>query len=199
MVRLGPTVRECACDMAATRSDSGAARGGGEKVDDWAQTVEAATLSIVWTPRCWASCRNRWPFVQANSVCPFCFLCNMITAMTSLGPPTTSMAKSTEHLPLLKDGQTISWPISRRDVKLWLTEAYPVVLVLYDGGRDIAYWLYVQEFFARYPTSELFVAGETLSVHVPVGNRVNKRSIRRLARDKNEIQKQIFGRTRQHV
>lgn len=107
--------------------------------------------------------------------------------------------KATDHLPLLKDGQTISWPISRRDVKLWLTEAYPVVLVLYDGGRDRAYWLYVQEFFARYPTSELFVAGETLSVHVPVGNRVNKRSIRRLARDKNEIQKQIFGRTRQHV
>lgn len=45
---------------------------------------------------------------------------------------------------------------------------FPVILVLYDGGRDRAYWLYVQEFFARYPTSELFVASDTLNVHVPV-------------------------------
>jgi hypothetical protein len=30
--------------------------------------------------------------------------------------------KATDNLPLLKDGKTISWPVSRRDLKLWLNE-----------------------------------------------------------------------------
>jgi hypothetical protein len=38
--------------------------------------------------------------------------------------------KATDHLPLLKDGRTISWPVSRRDLKLWLHESYPVVLIV---------------------------------------------------------------------
>ena len=30
--------------------------------------------------------------------------------------------KATDQLPLLKDGKTISWPVSRRDLRLWLNE-----------------------------------------------------------------------------
>jgi hypothetical protein len=37
--------------------------------------------------------------------------------------------KATDRLPLLQNGKTISWPVSRRDLKLWLSEAYPVTLV----------------------------------------------------------------------
>ena len=38
-----------------------------------------------------------------------------------------------DSLPRLANGQTIAWGISRRDLKLWLAEAYPVILVVYDG------------------------------------------------------------------
>jgi hypothetical protein len=102
--------------------------------------------------------------------------------------------KATDRLPLLKDGRTVSWPISRRDLKLWLSEAYPVVLVLYDGSRDKAYWLHVQDFFAGYPTAQLFAAGDQLNVHIPTAQRVNRRAIRQLARYKNEVQEQIQRR-----
>jgi hypothetical protein len=42
---LGPMVRKCACKMAGTRSDSGGGNGSDETVGDWAQAVEATTLS----------------------------------------------------------------------------------------------------------------------------------------------------------
>lgn len=75
--------------------------------------------------------------------------------------------KATDQLPLLKDGATISWCVSRRDLKLWLQELYPVVLVVYDGAQDKAYWLSVQDYFANRPTRELFASGDWVNVHIP--------------------------------
>ncbi len=34
--------------------------------------------------------------------------------------------KATDSLPLLADQKTISWPVNRRDLRLWLSEAYPL-------------------------------------------------------------------------
>ncbi len=99
--------------------------------------------------------------------------------------------KATDRLLSLKDGRTVSWPISRRDLKLWLSEAYPVIFVLYDGSRDRAYWLHIQSHFAGYPTAKLFATGDELNVHIPLVQRVNRRAIRAIARCKNEVQEQI--------
>src|SRR6185437_14889557 len=38
--------------------------------------------------------------------------------------------KATDRLPQLADGRTIPWLVSRRDLKLWLAEKYPVILVV---------------------------------------------------------------------
>ncbi|HEV3022731.1 MAG TPA: DUF4365 domain-containing protein, partial [Pirellulales bacterium] len=62
--------------------------------------------------------------------------------------------KATDRLPLRKDGKTISWTASRRDLKLWLNETYPVILVVYDGIKDRAHWLDVQTYFSDRSTSE---------------------------------------------
>jgi hypothetical protein len=88
----------------------------------------------------------------------------------------------------LADGRTISWPISRRDLKLWLSETYPVILVVYDGQEDRAYWLYVQAYFSDRSTAELFAAGDTINVHIPIRSRINRRSIRIIARHKWNVQ-----------
>jgi hypothetical protein len=99
--------------------------------------------------------------------------------------------KATDHLPLLESGATISWPVSRRDLKLWLEEAYPVVLVLYDGRRNRAYWLHLQAYFLRRPPAELFWAGESINVHVSVRDYLSQRSVRRLARLKRDVHQQL--------
>lgn len=93
--------------------------------------------------------------------------------------------KATDSLPLLADGRTISWVISRRDLLLWLDESCPVILVVYDGKKDRAFWLHVQAYFAGRPTADLFLAGQTINVHFRLSDRLNRRSIQEIIRRKN--------------
>jgi hypothetical protein len=102
--------------------------------------------------------------------------------------------KATDNLPLLSDGETISWVVSRRDLRLWMNEAFPVILVVYDGRRDRAFGLHVQAYFAEYPTADLFLAGQTINVHFPLADRLNRRSIRRIIQRKNATQTHFRGR-----
>jgi hypothetical protein len=107
--------------------------------------------------------------------------------------------KATDRLTLLDGGKIISWSVSLRDLRVWLKEAYPVALVVYDAKTDKAYWLYVQAYFAKRPTTELFSAGETINVHIPKRNRINQRSIQMISRWKHEIDQQLSGKVHHHV
>jgi hypothetical protein len=102
--------------------------------------------------------------------------------------------KATDHLPLLADGVTVSWVVSRRDLRLWLHEAYPVILVVYDGRRDRGSWLHVQAYFAQQPSADLFLAGESINVHLPVTGRLNRRSVQGIIQRKNVFHAAIVGR-----
>jgi len=102
--------------------------------------------------------------------------------------------KATDRLPLLVDGVTVSWVVNRRDLALWVREAFPVILVVYDGRRDRAIWLHVQAYFAGYPSPELFLSGHTISIHVPVTERLNRRSVRRIVQRKNLTQAHLPAR-----
>jgi hypothetical protein len=77
--------------------------------------------------------------------------------------------------------------VSRRDLILWLREAFPVILIVYDGRNDRGYWLHVQDYFSRYAHADLFLAGQTINVHIPLINRFNRRSVRRIVQYKNAI------------
>jgi Domain of unknown function (DUF4365) len=96
---------------------------------------------------------------------------------------------------LLADRKTVSWVVSRRDLRLWLGEAFPVVLVVYDGRRDRALWLDVQANFNDHPAADLFLAGETMNVHIPVTNRLNSRAVQRIIQRKNATQAHLQGRS----
>jgi len=102
--------------------------------------------------------------------------------------------KATDNLPLLVDGQTVSWVVNRRDLGLWFREAFPVILFVYDGRSDRAIWLHVQAYFAGYPSPELFLSGHTISIHVPVTERLNHRSVRRIVQRKNLTQAHLQTR-----
>ena len=106
--------------------------------------------------------------------------------------------KATDRLPQLADGRAIPWPVSRRDLKLWLAETYPVILVVYDGQRDRAFWIHIQAYFAE-RTPELFAGGETVSVRIPMSQRLNPRGIRAIARAKNCLQERLRGGGSAHV
>ena len=101
--------------------------------------------------------------------------------------------KATDHPSVLQDQQVIAFPVKRADLELWLDEPMPYILVLYDTRSDIAYWLYVQAYFARMPGFSLDQAGDIVIVHFPKANVVSDEAIRRFAQYKNEVLRQVQG------
>ena len=71
--------------------------------------------------------------------------------------------KATDNLPTLQDGRTIAFPIAREDLRSWLREPDPVIIIVYDGSKDKAYWLYVQAYFESVRPLDLFTAPELKS------------------------------------
>jgi hypothetical protein len=101
--------------------------------------------------------------------------------------------KATDNLPLLKDGQTISFAASRADLDFWLGEWLPVILVVYDALADVAYWVYIQEYFQQRPDFHLALVGETVTVHLSKENIVNTDAVRHFARFKHEAVRRYWG------
>jgi hypothetical protein len=101
--------------------------------------------------------------------------------------------KATDGL-VLRDGvATFAFRIQRAHLLHWRKEKSPVVLIVFDAIRTRAYWLYVQQYFQAIKDFNIFAAGETITIHVPVANRVNPRAMRKFARfrdrvyDQNEV------------
>jgi hypothetical protein len=101
--------------------------------------------------------------------------------------------KATDHLKHAPDGQAILFRVRRRDLHHWLSEAMPVILVVYDAKADVAYWLYIQEYFQALPGFDLAAAGERVTVNIPRANAVNRPAIRKFAKCRDRIQAQLEG------
>jgi hypothetical protein len=94
--------------------------------------------------------------------------------------------KATDNLRVLADGQTISFAgIERDHINLWRQEAMPVILIVFDAQREIAYWLHVQP----YLNSDLFrmtADQDTVTVRIPMANVVTQAAIENFRQLKNE-------------
>jgi hypothetical protein len=99
--------------------------------------------------------------------------------------------KASDNVNVLGDGLTITLPVKRSDLALWLDEPMPYMLVLYDARADVAYWLYVQAYFARLGDFSLPAAGDIVVVHLQKSNVVNDEAIRRFGQYKNAILRQV--------
>lgn len=57
--------------------------------------------------------------------------------------------KATERLRITEGQASFPFRILRSDLILWLAQPMPVILVVYDAAQDMAYWVYVQNDFAK--------------------------------------------------
>ncbi len=103
--------------------------------------------------------------------------------------------KSTSRLPLLKDGGTISWTLSRRDSRLWLNENYPVILIVYHASRDRAYWVDIQDDFRGKNSLHLFGGGKTLNMQISTSQVLDRRAVHQIVQRKRQIHQQLKRRT----
>lgn len=87
--------------------------------------------------------------------------------------------KATDSLQMLKDGQSLTVRIEVMDLKAWQEEGMPVILVVYDGQGDKAYWLHVQQYLDEKQVSgdDLWAEQDWVTVRVPRKNRLNRKAI----------------------
>jgi Domain of unknown function (DUF4365) len=99
--------------------------------------------------------------------------------------------KGVQSLPLRHGAETFPFRIERRDLVYWLAQPLPVILVVYDAKKDTAYWLYVQSYFGRQKSFNLFRAGKTVTVRVPRANVVSPAAVRQFGRFRDRVLEQI--------
>ncbi len=106
--------------------------------------------------------------------------------------------KATDNVRFISKGQAVSFPLKKRDLHTWLAEPLPVMLILYDAVRDCAYWLYIQEHFESVRDFDMRKVKKYHSVNIPVSNRVGKGSIRKFAKFKKNVLRQIYENKIRH-
>src|SRR5262249_13089482 len=90
--------------------------------------------------------------------------------------------KATDHVKWVANRESLACQVERADLRAWLSELLPVILVVYDAAADVAYWLHVQGYFRDRPNFNLFAAGKTVAVRVPVAQELNPDAVRQFAR-----------------
>ncbi|MCI0641801.1 MAG: DUF4365 domain-containing protein [Gemmataceae bacterium] len=99
--------------------------------------------------------------------------------------------KATARVRIEPGKRFFSFRVARSDLVLWLAQPMPVALIVYDAARDLAYWLYVQNYFAKRKNFNLFAAGKQVAVHIPVQQTVNPKAMRKLARFRKRVLEQM--------
>lgn len=82
--------------------------------------------------------------------------------------------KSTDHLSISDDGQSVACTVEFVHVHYWYWElAHPFILVLYDANKHRAFWIDI----LSYVESRAIDDRETLTVHIPFQNKLTVTSV----------------------
>jgi hypothetical protein len=98
--------------------------------------------------------------------------------------------KATDHLKLSPDARTIAVRVASVDLKLWLWEPFPVILIVYDATKDRAFWLYVQSYANNQGITD---ATETVTLRVPANNRLNRSAIDQFRSFRDVVLSEVKG------
>lgn len=94
--------------------------------------------------------------------------------------------KATDRLSVRKERQAVAFRIDYADLRLWLNENLPVILIVYDAQADVAYWLHIQGYFESLEGLNLARVRGTKTVYLPLSNCFNPEAVRTIARLKNQ-------------
>jgi len=86
--------------------------------------------------------------------------------------------KATEQTRRVNNGREIVFRVERADVLTWVSQADPVLLIVYDARADQAWWLHVQGYAAANRRWNRQQLAETISVRLPLGQVVNPEAAR---------------------
>jgi hypothetical protein len=99
--------------------------------------------------------------------------------------------KATDRLKLVARGQMIAFSVKRADLRLWLPTPWPVILVVYDAAADVAYWVYVQEYFQQQRGFSPNRGSADVTIRIPTTNVVNLAAMQHFRRCRNHLLAQM--------
>ncbi|MCZ1265965.1 DUF4365 domain-containing protein [Paenibacillus taichungensis] len=105
--------------------------------------------------------------------------------------------KATDTIRLVEDDRYISFPLLYKDLRLWLEEPMPVILILFDSKDEEnhkAYWIYIQAYFSELKDFNLNDDKKTINVRFNVENTLAKQDIVKFSDYKQKVLSQIQGR-----
>jgi hypothetical protein len=105
--------------------------------------------------------------------------------------------KATNQLRLTGMGDFISFRVEVADLRSWLEEPYPVILIVYDAIEDLAYWLYVQNYFGN---ARFRVSGGSgrRTIRIPIPQVLNPDAIRKFAGFRDDVLARWQDRSESH-
>jgi hypothetical protein len=106
--------------------------------------------------------------------------------------------KATDTLRINSKRQAAAFRVELSDLRLWLSEDLPVILVVYDAQTDLAYWLYIQGYCESGTNVHVFKIRGTITVYFPLSQRLDPPAMREIARLKNERLLRLQGKTSPH-
>jgi hypothetical protein len=101
--------------------------------------------------------------------------------------------KATDRLRLRAGGQAVTCRVEASDLRSWLSEPMPVILVLYDARKEVGYWLYLQAHFEEQPGFDFRAIGQRVTVAVPRSNVLDRAAMRQFTRFKKAVLAQQRG------
>lgn len=84
--------------------------------------------------------------------------------------------KAVHVLKVSRDGAWIPQRVESRDMRYWNFELFPVVIVVYDAGKNCAYWLHLQEYVDHH-RALMESDADRVTLRIPIRNRLNSRAI----------------------
>lgn len=102
--------------------------------------------------------------------------------------------KATDRVKRVASGQEIAFRLETKDVRGWIKQWQPVILVVYDAQAELAYWLHIQEYFRARPRLKRILKKQTITVRLPCANLVNPLAVGRFAEYRDEITTRAFLR-----
>jgi hypothetical protein len=93
--------------------------------------------------------------------------------------------KASDHVKPASDA-TISCRVDRRDLVFWRVQPMPVILIVYDAAKNVAYWLYVQSHLRKSVQMNLF-ASKTITLRIPLSNVVDRDAMMKFARFRDRV------------
>jgi hypothetical protein len=94
--------------------------------------------------------------------------------------------KATDSIKIGTRAATVLFTLDKRDIRLWVSEIDPVILVLFDAVGRRAYWLHVQDYFSVYDFNGN-AETKTVNVHIPLQQTINLTAIKKIANIKRNI------------